>query len=130
MSRQVFLTIISVIASLVGLFAMLFPTTLLESKGVEPIVSTLVWTRETGLLLIAIGLIAFSVRMHEDSETLKAILLGNIIIQIGLFAIELVAYFNCVITKLSGIVPNLRLHILLAMGFIYFWSTMKLKTKI
>lgn len=130
MSRQVFLTIISVIASLVGLFAMLFPTTLLESKGVEPIVSTLVWTRETGLLLIAIGLIAFSVRMHEDSETLKAILLGNIIIQIGLFAIELVAYFNCVITKLSGIVPNLTLHILLAMGFIYFWSTMKLKTKI
>ena len=130
MSRQVFLTIISVIASLVGLFAMLFPTTLLESKGVEPLVSTLVWTRETGLLLIAIGLIAFSVRMHEDSETLKAILLGNIIIQIGLFAIELVAYFNYVITKLSGIVPNLTLHILLAMGFIYFWSTMKLKTKI
>jgi hypothetical protein len=38
------------------------------------------------------------------------------------------AYFNGVITKLSGIIPNLTLHILLAIGFIHFWTTLKLKT--
>jgi hypothetical protein len=120
MSRQIFLTIASVIAFCVGLFATLFPGTLLESKGVEPLVGTLVWMRETGLLLIAVGIINFLIRKHESSETLKTILLGNIIIQIGLFVIELLAYFNGVITKLSGIIPNLTLHILLAIGFIYF----------
>ena len=127
MSRQFFLTIASIISFSVGLFAILFPTTLLESKGVEPFVSTLVWTRETGLLLLTIGIIAFSIRKHETSETLKTFLFGNIIIQIGLFVIELLAYFNGVITKLSGIIPNLTLHILLAIGFIHFWTTLKFK---
>jgi len=128
MSRQIFLTIASIIAFSVGLFAILFPITLLESKGVEPLAGTLVWTRETGLLLLTIGVIAFSVRKHETSETLKTFLFGNIIIQIGLFVIELLAYFNGTITKLSGIIPNLTLHILLAIGFIHFWTTLKFKT--
>jgi hypothetical protein len=112
----------------VGLFAIVFPSTLLESKGVEPLIGTLVWTRETGLLLLTIGIIAFSVRKHETSQTLKVFLFGNIVIQIGLFVIELLAYFNGVITKVSGILPNLTLHILLAIGFIHFWRAIKLKT--
>lgn len=128
MSRQFFLTIASIIAFSVGLFAILFPSTLLESKGVEPLAGTLVWTRETGLLLLTIGIIAFSIRKHETSETLKVFLWGNVIIQIGLFAIELLAYFSGIITKFSGIIPNLILHILLAIGFIHFWATLKSKT--
>lgn len=128
MSRQFFLTIASIIAFSVGLFAILFPSTLLESKGVEPLAGTLVWTRETGLLLLTIGIIAFSIRKHETSETLKVFLWGNVIIQIGLFVIELLAYFSGIITKFSGIIPNLILHILLAIGFIHFWATLKSKT--
>lgn len=127
MSRQIFLTIASIIATLVGLFAIFFPTTLLESKGVEPLAGTLVWTRETGLLLLTVGIIAFLVRKNEASQTLKVFLFGNILIQIGLFVIELLAYFNGIITKLSGIIPNLTLHILLAIGFVYFWTTIKFK---
>ncbi|MEQ1553239.1 MAG: hypothetical protein ABL929_03615 [Ferruginibacter sp.] len=128
MSRQIFLTIASIIAFSVGIFAILFPNTLLASKGVEPLVGTLVWMRETGLLLLTIGIIAFLVRKHESSETLKIFLFGNIIIQIGLFVIELLAYFNGIITKLSGIIPNLTLHILLAIGFVHFWTILKIKT--
>lgn len=127
MSRQYFLASASVIAFSVGLFALIAPETLLESKGVEPVVGTLIWVRETGLLLITTGIIAFSVRKHEISPTLKAFLFGNIIIQIGLFLIELVAYLNGVITKLSGIIPNLSLHVILAIGFAYHWVFMKTK---
>ncbi len=127
MSRQIFLTIASIIAFIVGLFAIALPGTLLESKGVEPLVGTLVWMRETGLLLLTTGIIIFSIRKHEASETLKVFLFGNSIVQIGLFVIELLAYFNSVITKLSGIIPNLALHILLAIGFIHFWKKMNLK---
>jgi hypothetical protein len=100
----------------------------LESKGAEPLAGTLVWTRETGLLLLTIGTVAFSIRKHEASETLTAFLFGNIIVQIGLFVIELLAYSNGAITKLSGIIPNLTLHVLLAIGFVYFWATLKSKT--
>lgn len=125
MSRQVFLTIASIIAFSVGFFAIIFPTTLLESKGVEPLVGTLVWTRETGLLLLTIGITIFLVRKHESSPTLKTVIFGNIIIQIGLFLIELIAYTNGIITNLSGIIPNLTLHILLTIGLAYYWATMK-----
>lgn len=128
MSRKFFLTIASLIAFLVGTFALVFPNILLESKGVVASGSTLVWTREVGLLLITIGMMAFLIRNHEVSATLKVFIFGNIIIQLGLFVIELSGYFNNVITKLSGIIPNLTLHILLAIGFIHFWKTMNLKT--
>ncbi len=128
MSRPIFLTIASFIALSVGAFALLFPGILLESKGVVPLATTSVWMRETGLLLLALGIINFAVRKLKPSGTLKALLSGNIIIQIGLFVIELLAYSNDVITKLSGIIPNLILHILLAIGFAYFLKTMDLTT--
>jgi hypothetical protein len=53
-------------------------------------------------------------RGHDDSATLRALL------QLGLFPIEIIAYANGVITKLSGIVPISILHLLLALGFAYF----------
>ena len=72
MTKKTFLTTASIIAFSVGIFALLFPSILLEGKGVMPLNGTLVWTRETGLLLLAIGIIAFLIRKNDDSETLKA----------------------------------------------------------
>ena len=43
--------------------------------------------------------------------TLRAILIGNLVVQVGLFPIELIAYANGTITKVSGIVPNTTLHV-------------------
>ena len=70
-------------------------------------------------MLIAAGILAVMVRHHEDSPTLKAILVSNVVIQIGLFMIEALAYRDGIITLLSGIVPNLTLHVCLAGGLIY-----------
>jgi len=127
MSRKTFLTITSFIAVAVGVFALFFPAILQESKGTLPNNATYVWTSEVGILLIAIGIMAFLVRKEENSKTLKAFFLGNFIIQIGLFLIELFAYIDGVITKLSGVIPNLSLHILLTIGFLYFRTTMKIE---
>lgn len=121
MDRKTFLTIASIIALLVGTVAIIFPGSLLQSKGVEPISGTVVWVTEVGILLIAVGIIAFGIRKHETSATMKVILFGNIIIQIGLTVIELIAYSDGIITKLSGIIPNIALHIIMATGFIYYW---------
>ncbi len=125
MTRNSFLKIASSIAIAVGIFALFFPAILQESKGTIPNNATYVWTSEVGILLIAISIMAFLVRREENSKTLRVFLLGNATIQIGLFVIELLAYINGIITKLSGIIPNSIIHILLTIGFLYFFITIK-----
>lgn len=124
MKRSLFLSIASIIALAVGAFALVAPSALLESKGISSVPAS-VWTREVGVLLVAIGVIVFSVRNHKDSPTLRAVLSGNAIVQIGLFPIEIWAYQAGTITQLSGIVPNSVLHLLLAAGFLYYAIAMK-----
>lgn len=124
MNRKIFLTLAAVIALGVGSVALLFPADLLASKGTVPSEAANLWMRETGMLLISIGVIAALVRRHADSPTMRALMLGNLLVQLGLFAIEAVGYHNSTITKLSGVMPNLTLHVLLAAGFAYFWVTM------
>lgn len=120
MKREIFLTIASIIALLIGFFATIFPSVLLESKGVVDSEVTNVWMQQVGILLIAIGILVFLVRKHNESPTLKAILISNIIIQIGLLIIEIVAYYQGIIPLLSGIIPNSIIHIILAFGFGYY----------
>jgi hypothetical protein len=128
MKRSTFLSIAASIALAVGAFALFAPAELLASKGISSTTAS-VWTREVGALLIAIGVIVFSVRNHADSPTLQAVLNGNAIVQLGLFPIEVLAYREGTITQLSGIVPNSVLHLCLAAGFLYYATTMKLRSR-
>jgi len=124
MKRRTFLLVVSVIAMSVGAFALFLPSALLESKGVAPSEAANVWAREVGVAIFSVGLVALLLRGHEDSPTLRAFLIGNALLQIGLFPIEILAYVHGVITKASGIVPNSILHLVLAAGFAYFASKM------
>ena len=125
MKRSVFLSVASFIALAVGGFALAAPAALLESKGISSAAAS-VWTREVGVFLIAIGVMVFLVRNHGDSPTLRAVLIGNAIVQIGLLPIEVLAYRAGTITQLAGIVPNTAIHVVLAAGFLYHAATMKL----
>lgn len=120
MKRKTFITFASIIAIIVGLFSLIFPDILLESKGVIANNWTNVWTREVWVILIGVGIIAFIVRNHKDSDTLKAFLIGNVFIQIGLFTIEVIAYWNWTITKISWIIPNSIIHVILSIWFTYY----------
>lgn len=124
MTRKTFLTIASIIAVTVGLAAISFPGILLESKGVNYNSATVIWMMEVGLLLMAIGIMAFLVRGQPDSQMLQAFFISNIVIQAGLFLIESIAFANGIVTKLSGVLPNLFIHILLATGFCYYLRKM------
>jgi len=115
-----FLTIVAGVAVCIGGFAAALPRLLLDSKGVAPNAATNVWVREVGVLLVALGVTAFLVRGQADSATLRAFLIGNVIVQLGLLPIEVLAYARGVITKLSGIVPNTVLHVVLAAGFAFY----------
>ena len=126
MKRSTFLTLAAMVAFAVGAFALFAPAVLLATKGVSSAAAG-VWTREIGVLLLAIGVTALMVRKHEDSPTLRAFLMGNAAIQFGLFPIEILAYREGTITMLSGIVPNSIVHLCLAAGFIYYTAKMPVK---
>ncbi|PPD45277.1 MAG: hypothetical protein CTY16_10270 [Methylobacter sp.] len=123
MKRSTFLTLAATVALAVGAFALFAPAMLLATKGVSSSAAE-VWVREVGVILLAVGATALMVRNHEDSPTLRAFLMGNAAIQIGLFPIEILAYREGTITALSGIVPNSIIHLCLATGFIYYLAKM------
>jgi hypothetical protein len=117
--RTVFLGVAAVVALAVGTFALLLPTTLLESKGVSlPNAAAVVWVREVGINIVGIGVTLLLVRKSKDSPELRAVFLGNAVVQLGLLPIEIDAFNDGVITRLSGIVPNSVLHVVLASGFL------------
>ena len=120
MTRKTFLTAVAVVAAMIGTVAVLAPAELLESKGVAPSTATNLWVREVGVAIFALGVMAFLMRGLEDSPGLRALLIGNMVLQLGLLPIELIGYSQGVITKLSGILPNEVLHLLLACAFGHF----------
>jgi hypothetical protein len=124
--RSMFLTLTSAVALAVGGFAFALPRTLLESKGIAlPNEAAVIWVREVGVAIFALGVIMFLVRRHGASPTLRAFFFGSAIVQLGLLPIEIGAYHDRVITHLSGIVPNSVLHIVLASSFLVFAAGMR-----
>ena len=114
MKRSTFFAVAGFTACAVALVALFSPATLLESKGVAPTAATCLWLRELGVLLLALGFLNLVVRHHEDSQTLRAVLLGNALVHVGLFPLEILALLAGTITRVSGIVPNSILHLVLA----------------
>jgi hypothetical protein len=120
MGRKLFLTLVAMIAVVVGLFALVAPAALLASKGVAASAAGELWAREMGVAILSSGVAAGLMRGHADSASLRAFLIANAVLQIGLFPIEIAAYAAGVVTKASGIVPNEVLHLVLASGFVHF----------
>jgi hypothetical protein len=119
--RTMFLTLSACVALAVGSLALSFPETLLETKGVAlPNQAAAVWVREVGVTIVALGVLMFLVRKHDDSPTLRAVLLGNAIVQLGLLPIEIRAYQQGVLGLVSGVIPNSALHLALFAGFVFF----------
>ena len=117
MKRKHFLTFASVVALVVGSVALIAPGVLLAIKGIVGNDAADVWMREVGVVLVSIGCIAWCIRDHPDSPTMRAFLWGNALLQLLLFPVEIPAYAQGTITNVSGIVPNSILHVLLGLGF-------------
>jgi hypothetical protein len=116
--RYGFLTLASLVAVGVGGVSLVAPEAILATKGIVGNAAAQVWVREVGALLLAVGFIAWRVRSHGDSATLRVLLWGNALLQLALLPIEVVAHVQGVIPAFIGIVPNSVLHIVLAAGFV------------
>lgn len=126
MKRKTFLTITAVVASLIGCLALFAPDLLITSvKYAPPSETANVMARTVGILLIFVGLLNFMVRDHEDSPTLRAVLIANLVLQLGIMPIDPIAYLTGVYATLGSFVPNTILHICLATGFVHFLARMK-----
>lgn len=126
MKRKTFLTITSVVAFLIGCFALMSPSVLIENvKNAPPSETANVMARTVGILLITVGLLDFLVRKHEDSPTLRSVLIANLVLQIGIMPIDPSAYLSGVYKTVGSFAPNTILHIFLAGGFVYYLAKMK-----
>lgn len=121
--RTTFITVTACIALAVGVFALALPAQLLAAKGVAPSVAAMVWVREVGVLIIALGVMSLFFRTEPDSRALRAFSIGNAIVHAGLLPIEIAAFANGTITRFDGIAPNSVLHLLVAAGFSYLAIT-------
>lgn len=118
MRRKTLLTITSTTAALIGLFAIVSPTTLIEDvKHATATGAAVVMTRTVGVLLVTMGFLAFSVRDHEDSKTLRSVLAANLLLQVAILPIDPIAYATGVFHTVGSFLPNTLLHVLLAVGF-------------
>lgn len=125
MQRKTFLTFASLVPMAVGSIALLAPAFLLgELKGAETSGAAEVMARTVGVLLFSVGLVSFLCRADPDSPTLRALLIGNLVIQLGLLPIDPLAYLSGVFVGLGSFVPNTILHVLLAMAFAYYLRAM------
>ena len=119
MNLHVLMTILSVVASLVGCFAIARPEPFLTSKGANVTPAVVVWMREVGVLILAQGITSFLLRNQAISPPVRAFLVGAAVTQFGLLPIELGAYRRGVLTRLSGVVPNSVLHAVLGCALLH-----------
>lgn len=124
MNRKNFLTLAAMIGGTVGLLALAMPEWVLQAKGItsEP---AAVWVRQVGVLLMATAGAAAAVRAHAGSPTLAVLLWANAFIQLGLLAVEAVAWAAGTLPALSGVLPNGIVHLLLAAGFAWHGQGVK-----
>ncbi len=115
---KTFLTVVGSIALAVGALALSSPLQLLASKGAAPSPATVVWVREVGVNILALGVMSLLMRRHAPSPTLRAFFAGNAVVQLGLLPIELLAWRDGTLTQLAGVMPNSVLHAVLGVTFV------------
>lgn len=129
LERKTVLSVTAFIAIPIGLFILVAPQFFLESvKHAEPNDTANVMARTAGILLISIGLLDFLVRNSSDSPTMLAILAANLVLQIGIMPIDVIAYVTGAFSTLGSFVPNTIAHVILASGYAYQIRCMRRQT--
>ncbi|HEY4613693.1 MAG TPA: hypothetical protein VII11_11975 [Bacteroidota bacterium] len=118
MKRSTFLVIAAALALLSGLVFLIAPDQVLYRYGMIVDDAGRLLTRLSGASLIAIGLINWTARRAEDSHALRAILYGNLAMQLLTLVIDASATLSGVANAQGWIA--VVLHIVLGGGFAYY----------
>ena len=88
MKPKLVLTLTGILAILFGLALASVPSQMLESFGLTAEPSGLVLSRDLGVVLVAIGVLNLMARETTDVIALRAILVGNLLVQVLQIAVD------------------------------------------
>ena len=119
MKRSTFFLITAILAFIFAAMMLLVPGTAAEGFGMAPTPETNLLFRSLGGMLLSASILNFLVRNHRDSDTLKAVLMFNV-------ALNLLGMLSDVPGIIEGIlpfgkvVPGHIVHLFIIIGsFIY-----------
>jgi hypothetical protein len=124
MKRKHFLVIAGILAVFFGVSMLASPQQMLTNmaKDAEEARRVLQWM---GVTLLSIGVINFLARNDEGSPALRAILVGNIVLHVLGFGIDV--YHQALgFVQTSGVIMGAAVHGLLTIGFVFY--LMKLRS--
>lgn len=120
MSRERFLRGTGLVALGVGGLALVAPEVLLaEVKHASYTDAGVVMARTVGVLLGSVGVLNLLVCEHEDSATMRSVLWANLVLQVSIAPIDVVAFAQGTFRTWGSFLPNTILHVVLAAGFVW-----------
>ena len=112
---KIFLSIAAILAWLIGAALLLVPAGFYAPTGIHltPLLATI--AQAHGATLVGLGVVNWFARTAQG-QGLKAILSGNVVVQVLSFLVALNTYFQVG----NGVVPALVIHTVLGSLFIFF----------
>ena len=115
MTTKTLFTLIGIIAGTIGLFALVAPQILLvEVKHAEASGPAVAMARTVGALLLCIALINCLMRSVQEQPAVRALLVGDLAIQLVLMPLDVVAYAQRAFHTWGSFLPNGIMHLVLA----------------
>ena len=120
MTQSTFLIIAALIPTIFGLVMMIIPDKMLSNSLVQPPTkAVLSVTQWAGFGTFTVGIITFLSRNDTGSDSLTAIMIGNVVFHVLGLCFDVIHY-RIRVMKLSGLVTGLIPHFLLIAGFMYY----------
>jgi hypothetical protein len=127
MKRSIFLLIVAILSLFIGFVLLFAPSMAIEGNGFVSSDALIYVFRLLGGLVISKGVLNFLVRNDEDSNSLKAVLLFNVLNHFLSTCIDIKNIFDSVST-FSSEIPFLVIHLFVIIGSAWYLSKMGQKT--
>ena len=124
MKRSTFLLITAIIALIFGGMMLLVPDKASEGFGLVATPESNLLFRSLGGLILGSGVLNFLVRAHEDSKTLQAVLIFNVVFHAISMANDFLGAYQGIL-RFDKIIPGQSVHLFIGIGSIIYLMRMK-----
>ncbi len=125
MKRSIFLVISAILVFFIGVMCLFFPEKMAAGFGMTVTPLVLMMIKEAGACNVGIGYLNFAVRNHPDSNSLKVILLFNMVYHILILPANIYGWSQGIFAA-SQVGTSVGIHLLFAVGFLIY--ALKVKT--
>ena len=119
MKLKTFLIIAAAASALYGIIVLFLPGFVMQTNGLDVSESAKVFAESVGGLFLGIGLINFYARNDTGSNTLKGVLMGNIVVHAMALVTDGAAVLTNVISQNQWF--SILVHVIFLIGFVYYF---------